>query len=309
VVGQSLMKRPVFAAICLAAAIVATPSAQTDLDALMSRVMARRDENWKKLQQYTLTEQETLQITAVGGLRIFGFEREYLWFPRAGFFVRSPIRADGVAIGEAERRQAEARWLRRSQRRERRTNPEQNAAGNQASDPAVPAEVEDIVRQSFEPEFIESMNFMKFKFDAGRYALVGREQLLDRQVLKIEYYPTLMFSEGRTRPNRELRKEDEKIEDKMNKVSLVTLWVDPAQNQILQYEFHNIDLDFLPARSLVRVDDLRASMRMSEPFPNVWLPASISAGGRMMLALGEVAAKYEIRYYDYRLPEVKAIVR
>jgi hypothetical protein len=308
-VGQNLIKRSVVATVCLAAALVATPTAQTDLDALMSRVMARRDENWKKLQQYTLTEQETLQITALGGLRLYGFEREYLWFPRAGFFVRSPVRADGVAIGEAERRQAEERWLRRSQRRERRTNPEQNAAGDQAIDPTVPVDVEDIVRQSFEPQFIESMNFMKFKFDAGRYALVGREQLLNRQVLKIEYYPTLMFNEGRTRPNKALRKEDEKIEDKMNKVSLVTLWVDPVENQILQYEFRDIDLDFLPARSLVRVDDLRASMRMSEPFPGVWLPASISAGGRMMVALGEVAAKYEIKYYDYRLPDVKAIVR
>ena len=28
--------------------------------------------------------------------RLFGFEREYLWFPREGFFVRSPLKADGV---------------------------------------------------------------------------------------------------------------------------------------------------------------------------------------------------------------------
>ena len=118
-----------------------------------------------------------------------------------------------------------------------------------------------------------------------------------------------MFREGRSRPNRRLRDKDDKIEDKMNKVSLVTLWVDPAEHQILQYEFHNIDLDFLPARSIVRLDDLRASMRMGEPFPKVWLPSSISVGARMTLALGEVVAKYEVKYHDYRLPTVTVGVR
>ncbi len=95
----------------------------------------------------------------------------------------------------------------------------------------------------------------------------------------------------------------------MNKVSLVTLWVDPAEHQILQYEFRNIDLDFLPARSIVRLDGVRASMRMGEPFPKVWLPSSISIGFRMTLALGEVAAKYKVKYQDYRLPTATVRVR
>ena len=62
-------------AVCLAAALVAYPSAQSDLDALMSDVLTRRDDNWKKLQQYTLTERENLQITALAVFRLFGFER------------------------------------------------------------------------------------------------------------------------------------------------------------------------------------------------------------------------------------------
>ena len=45
----------------VAAATAATVSrppllAQTDLDALMSTVLTKRDDNWKKLQQYTLDE-------------------------------------------------------------------------------------------------------------------------------------------------------------------------------------------------------------------------------------------------------------
>ena len=79
---------------------VVTPSAQSELDALMARVLERRDENWKKLQQYTLNERDQLQITALAVFRLYGFDREYVWFPREGFFVRSPLKADGVKIGK-----------------------------------------------------------------------------------------------------------------------------------------------------------------------------------------------------------------
>jgi hypothetical protein len=34
----------------------------TDLDAFMARVLARRDDNWKRMQQYVLDERETFQI-------------------------------------------------------------------------------------------------------------------------------------------------------------------------------------------------------------------------------------------------------
>ena len=46
-------------------------------------------------------------MTALVVYRVYGFEREYLWFPREGFFIRSPLRANGVAIAEPERRAAE----------------------------------------------------------------------------------------------------------------------------------------------------------------------------------------------------------
>src|SRR5215212_11945869 len=92
----------VVASVLLSAAL---PSAQSDLDALMGRVLAQRDENWKKLQQYVLDERETFQLLGPGGRRLYGFEREYLWFPRdpstslgAGRrFIKSPVSADGVA--------------------------------------------------------------------------------------------------------------------------------------------------------------------------------------------------------------------
>jgi hypothetical protein len=95
----------------------------------------------------------------------------------------------------------------------------------------------------------------------------------------------------------------------MNKVSLVTLWIDPGEHQIVQYTFDNIDMDFLPGRSLVRVDDLKASMKMAQPFSGVWLPASIEMNFGMMTAVGAIAARYDVTYHDYRLAEVTTRIK
>ena len=69
-------------------------------------------------------------------------------------------------------------------------------------------------------------------------------------------------------------------------VALVTLWVEPKAHQIVKYTFDNVWLDFLPAAWLVRIDDLRASMTMGQPFPGVWLPRGMSIHAGLTLALG-----------------------
>ena len=319
-----MLNRLLIAAVCLAAA-TAVPSAQSDLDAMMARVLERRDENWKKLQQYTLNEQETLQITALAVFRLFGFEREYMWFPREGFFVRSPLKADGVTIAEDQRRKEEDRWLRRSQnrekalaeRKERGARDSGDASSNQLpGDVVLTGAVEDVILQSFEPGFIRSANFMRFKLDQGQYALVGREQMLNREVLKIEYYPTRLFDEDNERRNeprtrdqeREQKREDD-FDASMNKVSLVTLWVDPAERQILRYEFRIMDMDFLPGSAIVRINGTRATMQMAEPFPNVWLPDAVGMRFRLTSAAGPLEARYDVKYRDYRLPTTSGRVR
>jgi hypothetical protein len=263
--------------------------AQTDLDAFMGRVLARRDENWKKLQQYVLEERETFEVDGPTGGRLYGFHRDYTWFLRDGIFVRSPVRADGVTLAEDERRREEDQWLRREQRRGER----REARG----------------LEGLEPRFVSSAYFLEFKFDPGHYALAGREQLDGREVLRIEYYPTKMFREGRSRPNKRVREKDDDVDEKMNKVSLVTLWVESAEHQILKYEFRNIDMDFLPGRAFVRADDLEASMRMAQPFPGVWLPQTIGMRFGATTALGSVAARYDIEYHDYRLADVKTRIQ
>jgi hypothetical protein len=281
----------------------------TDLDAFMSRVLERRDDNWKKLQQYVLEEREVFQLIGPGATPLYGMRRESAWFPRDGLFIKSPLRVNGVTIGEEDRRKAEAEWITREERREKwriERSKRENADKDTVS--ATPL-TEDGVRQALEPGFVSAAYFLRFKFDPGHYALAGRERLEGRDVLKIEYYPSKLFSEGRARPNKELRKRDVEIESKMNKSALVTLWIDPDLHQILKYDFQNVDLDFLPGRSIVRIDGLDAAMEMGQPFPSVWLPRSLRIGFDLTLALGEVDGRYAVDYYDYKLATVATKVR
>ena len=307
------------ALLCALAVSAAGPSAgqaQSDLDRFMERVLARRDDNWKKLQQYVLSEREALDLTGPGGVPLYGFRRDYSWFIRTGIFVRSPLKVDGVAVSEADRRKAEEEWLRRETRREERRKRRQEAEPDQPPAPqdrdsitlgpqGLDVNMADVLGQTGEPQFVSAAYFLRFRFEQGRYALAGRELVDGRQALKIEYYPvTGLFKEGRSRPNKKARDREDEIEEKMNKVSMVTLWVDPATHQILQYTFDDIDMDFFPGRALVRLDDLKATMRMGQAFPDVWLPKNIDMRFTMTLAVGSVDASYRVEYHDYKLADV-----
>jgi hypothetical protein len=328
-----MLKNTLFALACVAGLIGVVPTplgAQSDLDKFMERVLARRDDNWKKLQQYVLDEKESFDLTGPGGLPLFGFRRDYTWFIRQGVFVRSPVRANGVAVSEADRKKEEDEFLRREKARdERRKKREENAKNgtadekekkavvitptgvkviegdakkdDQVSGAAPPSNVEDLLRQGAEPQFVSAAYFLKFRFESGHYALVGRDKIDDRTTLKIEYYPQAgLFNEGKSKPNKKVRDEDAMIEAKMNKVSLVTIWVDPETYQILQYTFDDIDMDFFPGRALARIDDLKATMRMAQAFPNIWLPKGIDMKFQMTFAIGTVDANYRVDYHDYK---------
>jgi hypothetical protein len=314
-------RRTALAGVLASAAFLAcpvVPSAQSDLDAFMQKVIARRDENWKKLQQYVLDERATFQLTGPGGTPLYGFSRDYTWFIRQGYFIRSPLKVDGIRVSESDRTEAERRWLEREQRREKRGEKVTGVSipggviyGPEKPEPAAdaPGSVEDVLKQSMEPKFVSAAYFLRFKFDPGHYALAGREKIGNLDVLRVEYYPSLLFKHGRTKPDKRMREKDDEVEEKMNKVSLVTLWIDPKEHQILQYTFDNIDMDFLPGRSLVRLDDLKASMKMTQPFPNVWLPSTIEMRFGMTTAIGSVAARYDVEYRDYRQAEVTMRVK
>lgn len=480
-----------------------------ELDRFMERVLEQRARNAAARLQYVLDERSRFRVTGPGGAALWGFRGDYTWYERDGFFVRSPVRIDGVTIDEARRREYEAEWLQREQRRSRRRREERrppertsrrstrdnvelaverlwgarpegglldaiaeqagtwgddHAAIVAASDrilealggvpavgfgraverardgfamletgrllpgevagplgraiarlaPAAPAasdaeferflELFDLAvrfdlalppadvtpagthadpavaevraaalaerrralpapaggtddgrrrRQprpadpawgGIEPRFVADAYFLDFEFEPGNYYLVGRERLDGRDVLRIEYYPERMFTErrggadgdpDRTGDEGGADEGPERAGDRggragrrgeadggrdgagggraeaagMDKTSLVTLWIDPAQHQILRYTFDNLGFDFLPGRWLFRLDDLTASMTMRQPFLGVWLPVRIDVRAALSLATGAYEFVGTRTYENYREAETGGRLR
>jgi hypothetical protein len=320
---SSVARFTLSALLAIAVSLGAIPRAeQNDLDAFMRQVLASRDANWKKLQQYVLDERELVELHGPGRIPLWGERREYTWYIRDGFFVRSPLKFNGVDIGDAERRKFEADYLRRVQERDKRRGRRQaEAAADKTPAPAaedaaeeiVPRDVDGLIRQTREPQFISSAYFLRFRFEEGKYALVGRETIDGRDVLRIEYYPTRMFGgTDRRRTGREPsatdKARDAQFQRLMNKVALVTLWVEPKAHQIVKYTFDNVGFDFLPAQWLVHVNDLKASMTMGQPFPDVWLPNALELAMSGTLAVGQFDLRYRLDYQDYRRPDVTSKV-
>jgi hypothetical protein len=283
--------------------------AETDLDAFMRQVLVRRDDNWKKLQQYILDEREQVELRGPNLQTLWGERREYSWYIRDGFFVRSPVRFNGVEIGDKDRRKYETEFLRRMRERDRRAQsaaapkPGEGGTGDEAG-------VDGLLRQVREPQFVSSAYFLRFTFEEGKYAVVGRETLDGHPVVRVEYYPSKLFTDRQRRrmardhdprdPN------DAEIQRMMNKVALVTMWVEPDAHQIVKYTFDNIDFDFLPAQWLVRLGNVRATMSMHQPFPAVWLPRDLEVFVDAQVAVGRFDVRWSVEYRDYRLPDVKS---
>lgn len=294
----------------------AAPRAQSDLDAFMQKVLARRDENWKKLQQYILDEDERIEVRGPSNLPIWGEKREYSWYIREGYFVRSPIKANGVEIPDADRRKYEDSYLRRMKERDKRDKEKAGERGRGAGEPSppervvmdTPQDVQTFITQTRQPMFVDSAYFLRFKFEQGKYALVGREKFQDSEVLRIEYYPAKLFShEQDQQKRREEQKKPNRGEDMeatmerlMNKVALVTIWVEPKSHQIVKYTFDNVNFDFLPAAWLLRLNDLKASMTMSQAFKDLWLPKDVDMYFSAMVAIGSFNVRYHLDYKDYR---------
>jgi hypothetical protein len=307
------MTQAVLVALLLIGAVPFRPAAQSDLDGFMATVLAARDENWKKLQQYVLDERDRVDVRGPGGAQLWGERREYTWYIREGFFVQSPVSANGVAIPEADRRKAEDEYLKRAQARDRGSR---GGEGGEAAVPPGPADpsamdMSGILTQTRQPGFMDSAYFLRFKFEPGHYAFVGRESLNGQEVLRVEYYPARLFTheqdaqDKRRRERTDDRQEDTEaaLERMMNKVSLVTLWIEPTAHQIVKYTFDTVNLDFLPAAWLLRLTDMRASMTMGQPFAGVWLPQTIDMQFGVMLAVGQLDVRYGVDYHDYRQAE------
>jgi len=320
--------RPLIAALVLCSAVVrAQAPPTTDLDRFMVGALQRRDIDRQTLTDYVLDEVEDFEVLGPGRVPFARMRREYTWYVRDGVHVRSPVKFDGVPIPESARRDYEEKWMHSElNRRQHRTEREEKrAAAGKGAAVSVPS--------INEPRFISEAYFLDFKFEPGNYYLAGKETLDGREVLKIDYLPSKMFDdddednenravreskeskdakeskERKPKSAKEQEKEqrrDDEIERKMDKTSQVTLWVDPATKQIVKYTFDNVWLDFLPAGWLVKVDDLRASMVMGQPFPGVWLPKTVGIHAGVTIALGSMEVQYRRAFSNYRKADVSS---
>ena len=285
----------------------------SELDAFMEKVLAQRDVNRQTLRQYILDEAEEFEVLGPGRWPLYRTKREFTWYLRDGIHVRSPLRFNGVKVTDEERDRYETSWLNREHKRH-----EERAKKKQEKEVTVGPEGVEVVSPGVpaEPRFVSEAYFMDFKFEPGNYYLAGREKLEGKEVLKIEYYPTKMFGddEDNQRAAKDGKRDKEKeleqnIERRMNKTALITLWVDPAEHQIVKYTFDNVWLDFLPGAWLVRVDDMRASMTMGQPFPGIWLPRQMNIHAGVTLANGSFEAGYARAFSEYREADVKSRIR
>ena len=281
-----------------AGAQAGTERSGNDLDRFMERVLKNRDASWRRVGDFVLREVETLAVEGPAELPIAGFRREYEWYVRGDVVVRSPRRFDGVDVGEAERREYEADWLRRRERREANRREEEDAGAGSGGG-AAPADPGPLA-----PEFVaDAYYFLEFEFEPGNYYLAGYETLAGREVVKIEYYPTDLFGQGDP-PGEDSDPDDLERERRIRRgfarTSLVTLWIDPEVHEVVRYTFENVGLDFLPGRWLVRVDGWRASIEMAQPIGGVWLPRRMTLRGRATAAPGTFEMRFTRDYTDYR---------
>jgi hypothetical protein len=324
---------PVAALVCLVLSIPVPADAQSppqkptithanELDAFMEKVLARREVNRQTLKQYVLDETERLEILGPGRIPLRRVSRDFTWYVRDGMHVRSAVRFDGVRVGEEERQRYEERWIRRERERQDRKAKRQ-AENREITVSPQGVEMSSSALTTAEPRFVSEAYFLDFKFEPGNYYLAGREKLEGKDVLRIEYYPTRLFSDDNENDRdrekaKEKRRKDEKsrereledqIDRRMNKTALVTLWVDPAEHQIVKYTFDNVWLDFLPGGWLVKIDDMRASMTMGQPFGGVWLPREMNVHAGFTLANGSFEGSYARNFFEYREADVTSKVR
>jgi hypothetical protein len=311
--------RRIFVLCVLAGAVVCpsvmqgqSPAASTDLDRFMATALQRRDIDRKTLSDYVLDEAELFEVLGPGRVPVARMRREYTWYVRDGIHVRSPLKFDGVPIAEPERRAYEERWIKSEEGRRKSRTERAEKRAQSGKPPAVS------VPSINEPRFISESYFMDFKFEPGNYYLAGHESIDGHDVLKVDYLPAKLFQEDhedRPKPakrDRETAKEDaaeEAVGRKMDKTSQVTLWVDPVTHQIVKYTFDNVWMDFLPGGWIVKVDDLRASMEMGQPFPGVWLPHNLSMHGGVSLALGPMEFSYKREFANYRKADVSSKIK
>ena len=259
--------------------------AMNDLDEFMAKVMQKRWADAENLREYVFNEREALNVeidTKIASQ--WSYRREYLWFVRDDYLVRSPVLIDGVKVSAKEKSAAEEEWINGQKRREKSKN--QNGIDYQAL---------------FGLENENSLDFQAFfgfEFEPGRYLYGGERQFEGRTALLVEYYPRM--SDGKNGNNTK----NDHINGLFEKTYLVTMLISPDDHQILKITFDNVGLEFLPVRWIVRMNDIKASMVMDKTKIGIWLPREISAYGSISTAGADLSISYSREFYEYAKSQV-----
>ncbi len=258
-----------------------------DIDAFMEKVLERRDVNWDNFYNYFTNERAELSIEgSIDSVPLHGFRREFLWFVKEGYLVRSPRSVDGVSLSPEESEKAEDAWIEREKKREEKRQRELDLGEGPKRDA-----------------------FFGFEFEPGNYLVVGSETFKGRDVVVVEYYPEKLFNDDDDEEGAEDSEEEDAIEEALNKVFLVTMLIDPAEHQIVRMTLDNYGFDFLPAKWLVQLDTVEATIEMTKAFDEIWLPLSIEAFGKVVTAVGDLSVRFDSTFYDYAKAETGATYR
>jgi len=258
-------------------AVQALEEPSGDIDAFMAKVLERRHINWEQYYQYFGRERAELIVEgSLAGVPLTGFRKEFLWFVRDGYMVRSPVSVDGVAISAEQRAREEEKWIERVKKRERERGPDREG-------------------------------FMGFEFEPGNYFYAGKQMFEGKELIAVEYYPEEGFIDDDEEDAED--EDEEELERQFNKTLIVTMLIDPAEHQIVRMTIDNLGFDFLPGGWLVKLDTFEAAMVMHKPFEDVWLPRDIKGYGKISTAAGNVSVRYTTTFYEYAKAETGATYR
>ena len=224
---------------------------------------------------------------------------------------------------EAERRKYEADYLQRVQerdkrraRRQRRGRRGRRTGGARPGQPATsrPRDVDGLIADAAAGvHFVGVFPALQVRGrqirarrprDARRPRRAAHRVLPGEAVRRHRAPPRKAGEKSRTR-----RRATREFQRLMNKVALVTLWVEPKAHQIVKYTFDNVRFDFLPASgsctstTCKRVDDDGAAV--SGRVAAARRSNSMSA---LTLAVGQFDLRYALDYHDYRRPDVTSKV-
>lgn len=309
---RSLIRLRLISASLLTLGLASALSAQetlSDIDALMRDALEKQDVSWENNYNFFYREREELSFEgSFDAAPLHGSKREYFWHVRDGYMVRSPVSVDGVEVSEDERERAELKFIERLKKRQARENRRRERG-------------------------VDRRSFFGLEFEPGNYFYAGRTTLDGRELLIIEHYPedalgsdqeddeetrvevgadgvhvetVVKETETAERAEREKRDEveaedteEDEIERQMNKVIFATMLVDPVEKQIVGMTLNNLGFDFLPARWLLQIDTVEATMKMHEPFTGIWLTESIDAHAKVNTAMGDLSVRFSKTFYDY----------